>query len=813
MLSRVSKRRHWSLLTLVLGLLLLATPPHLMAAKGGETGKPTGTSWWDVVPETENPSPYYDSILYSEIAPKLREIQLNSNRVHVEVIGQSVGGRNLFLVTVTAPGTSGRFGHYKSLRKMMIKDPEKALEKLDQYKDFKAPFFVNGSIHGNEYPGTDACIRLIEKLAYDDSEEVQAILDNMILLFNVVQNPDGRVLGQRRNAAGFDPNRDFISQTQPEVRATAALIAEWNPMVFLDLHGFVSPMLIEPCSPPHNPNYEYDLYIKWALAQAEAMESSVAANTGYASQIPFRDWDFSQRGYYWDDWPPIYTPMFAMYHGAYGHTLETPARDETGVDAHYWAVWGALNFVVENKGEMIRDQIEMFRRGFLDLPQAVIPQDVLDHAAYPDFELLDLFIQDFPAAYVIPPDGPMQLSSHQPFKLVQFLLDNGVQVEKSTGAFTLNGVTYPKGTYVIWMDQPKRGLANTILENGLNVSDLGIDDLVFYSPPTAWSHPLLWGVHRGIMMEKMDLKTHSINKADTPEGAAENGFAGAYACLPTSIQAFQATNALIDRGVDVRRASEAFSDNGRDFAAGAIIIPADPVLVNELTNQWGLELFAIQGAPESSVCLRQPRIAVYGDEGVRYALETLGFAFTEVSRSDLNAGAISDFDLFLNQSRSWGGLNGSGKDAMQAFFEAGGDYVGLPASGVAFALDAGLIDADYVYDYNPDAIIKLDYNSADTIAAGFSDVDYAYVLGAIWLDDIRSAATVSASIAGVDFLTSGYWPDWQTSGAAGMPVVVHQENGENGVQDTVLIGIDATFRGHPENTFRLVGNAIFNSID
>ena len=54
-------------------------------------------NWWNVVPEPENPSSYYDSILYSEIAPKLREFELNSNRVQVEVIGQSAGGRNLFL--------------------------------------------------------------------------------------------------------------------------------------------------------------------------------------------------------------------------------------------------------------------------------------------------------------------------------------------------------------------------------------------------------------------------------------------------------------------------------------------------------------------------------------------------------------------------------------------------------------------------------------------------------------------------------------------------------------------------------------------
>jgi hypothetical protein len=59
-----------------------------------------------VTPEPENPSPCYDSILHSEIAPKLREIETNSNQVRVEVMGQSAGGRNLFLVTLRPAGTS-----------------------------------------------------------------------------------------------------------------------------------------------------------------------------------------------------------------------------------------------------------------------------------------------------------------------------------------------------------------------------------------------------------------------------------------------------------------------------------------------------------------------------------------------------------------------------------------------------------------------------------------------------------------------------------------------------------------------------------
>ena len=275
--------------------------------------------WWDVEPEPEDPSEFYDSILYSEIAPKLREIEKNSNRVKVDVIGQSAGGRDLFLATVSAPEAMGNLGRYQAISNQMLKDPEKAQEMIDKFGDFKVPVFINASIHGGEYPGVDAAIRLIETLAYDDTPEVQNILKNVILLVNVVQNPDGRVMGTRRNSNGFDINRDFMSQTQPETKITVKIITEWNPMITLDLHGFVNPMLIEPCTPPHNPNYEYDLYLQWALNQAYAMEDELFAQTGLPALIPYRDWPDG-----WDDWGALYVPMYAMYHGSYGHTLETP---------------------------------------------------------------------------------------------------------------------------------------------------------------------------------------------------------------------------------------------------------------------------------------------------------------------------------------------------------------------------------------------------------------------------------------------------------------------------------------------------------
>ncbi|MEK6196217.1 MAG: M14 family zinc carboxypeptidase, partial [Deltaproteobacteria bacterium] len=465
-------------------------PSDSIAAKGGSST--SNGKWWDTVPEEEAPSPFYDSILYSEIGTKLREIEKNSNRVKVDVIGQSAGGRNLFLVTLSDPQAMGRLGRYQAIRNTMLKDPEKAQEMIDKFGDFKVPVFINCSIHGNENPGVDAGIKLIETLAYENTEEVQAILANVILLVNVVQNPDGRVMYTRRNANGFDINRDFMAQTQPETRATVKILTEWNPMITLDLHGFVNPMLIEPTTPPHNPNYEYDLYLQWALNQAFAMEDELLAQTGLPALIPYRDWPDG-----WDDWGAQYVPMYAMYHGSFGHTLETPSRTELGVDAHYAAVWGALKFVAENREEMLHDQIEIFRRGALDLPQMLIPDELLDETQWEQYNAMT--IQEFPVAYVIPANQPFQQSSHQAVRLVDFLLFNDVQVEQASQSFTLDGTDYPKGTYVVWMDQPKRGLANTFLESGPDLSD--IVGLTFYSPPAVWSHPLLWGASRAVAEE------------------------------------------------------------------------------------------------------------------------------------------------------------------------------------------------------------------------------------------------------------------------------------------------------------------------
>jgi hypothetical protein len=365
------------------------------------------------------------------------------------------------------------------------------------------------------------------------------------------------------------------------------------------------------------------------------------------------------------------------------------------------------------------------------------------------------------------------------------------------------------------LDQPKRGLANTILANGLDISD--IPGLEFYSPPTVWSHPLLWGVRRAVMEEPMELTTHPVNKADAPQGSVEGGKAGAYAYLPTSITAIQATNDLLGRGVGLLRAPGPFSDSGRNFDAGVFILPGGAkAIANELASQYGLDLFALQAIPAGAIPLSEQRIAAYiSDSGGAVLLRRFGFSFDVITRNDLNDPSkppLTDYNVFINTGvhMNTSGLNATGKAKLTNYFAAGKDYIGIGATGALLASQMALFAFTTTsYPGSLDSAIRIDYNASDPVGSGFGPQGYGFAYNTRTFGGLGAGVQIVATIHNPDFLVSGYWPNWQTSGAAGQPIVIHWASG---TQHVTLIGLDPIFRGHPEDSFRLVANAIYSGL-
>jgi hypothetical protein len=58
----------------------------------------------------------------------------------------------------------------------------------------KIPIYIQSGIHGNEYEGVDAMMLLLNRLAttpYGTDPFVDRVLDHVILVVNIDQNPDG----------------------------------------------------------------------------------------------------------------------------------------------------------------------------------------------------------------------------------------------------------------------------------------------------------------------------------------------------------------------------------------------------------------------------------------------------------------------------------------------------------------------------------------------------------------------------------------------------------------------------------------------
>ncbi|NPV70339.1 MAG: hypothetical protein HPY55_06795 [Firmicutes bacterium] len=761
--------RRW--LSLLLVLFLVLGQAAGVSAKVIDSEHEEGAYWKEVPDYTERPTrPYPSYTYYSELPAILRDIDTRSNRVKVEVMGHSALGRDMFLVTVSDPTALGRLGHYQAFRHTMLKDPDKAQAMLEKGDDFKVPIFINASIHGGETPGVDAALRMLRRLAFDDDEEVRKILDNTIVLINIVQNPDGRIIDTRPNGNGFDCNRDFITLSQPESRATAAAIVKWKPMIFLDLHGFVNPMLIEPCTVPHNPNYEYDLYIKWALEQAEAMRTSVEANTPFQAEIPYLDY-----GEGWDDYPPIFTPMYAMYHGSIGHTLETPKKTEDGVNAHYYAIMAAARFAAENKVAMFNDQIEVFRRG-------------IERVVQPDMQ--------FPYAYVIPADPANQKDPVQAARAVEHLLFNGIEVQQAKKSFVAGGRQYPAGTFVVPMNQPLRALANTMLWDGEDIS-YEVSDMYDIS---AWNLPELWGFDAAAVAAPFDASLVGLSKPDYPAGAVD-GDGPVYVLENRTNNAVKAVNELLKRGFLVQITTAPVPAGGEaTLPAGTFVIPADQSgLRKELVSLANRYSIAFKGSPGPAPGLKTlttPKVAVLGDAAVTFVLRNLGFNVTTIAPSD----PLGAYDVLVASSAAPAA-------AVRSFVQSGKGYVGIGRYGLTGDLGT-MLPVTYAYGNAYDnGVVRARYGPEGVVAAYYGLDDYAFVYRPLWFTGVGPGVAVDSWYGNGQFFVAGFWPNREP--AAGKPAVV---SGSFGQGKVVYVGFQPAFRAHTEYTFRLLSNSIFHCL-
>jgi hypothetical protein len=741
---------------------------------------------------------------YHSIAPRLNALQQRSRRVSVEVIGQSGLGRDLYFVTLTRPESPRQAARQEAMRRLIEEEPEQAARSRRIRRDYKVPVLVNGNIHGNEWEGTDGILTVVERLATSRDQRVRRLLATHRLYFNVTLNPDGRVAGTRNNTNGINLNRDWATASQPEIQALRPALIDAQPVMLLDEHGYTGDTLIEPTTPPHGANYEYDLFIRPALDNGLGMEQAVQ-DLGYPETqsviIPFRDLTDG-----WDDWPPIFTPQYGLYHGAIGYTIEWPLpinnedyqlpaaelrrRSAINTEVAVATIETTFEFVTDHRRLLIDTQIEQFRRGQAGEPLRFIPDGFV-----PGWGPEDRYTTTFPRGYVIPA-GADQRSAVAAARLVDHLVANDVEVLRARRSFRAGGQTYPAGSYAVDMHQSKRGLANVMLEAGQDISDRvpAMYDI------SGWSHGLLWGASVDVVENgRFQVPGRPVVAADPRGGVfAPPGRALLLRLLDGKDVA--AANELLGLGVTLRL-----------LATGNVVIPATArPLAEEVADRFGVRIVAAPRAPGGSDLDRlRVAAAVAPDELV--VLRQLGFDAVPISTAVLNAGFDwSEVDVaFVASGLSYPDLTAQARAAFAAFAARGG-VVTRGATGASFNADAGLLEvATEPGRDDANGVVRVT-GSAGPVTGGAPR--HSFVYSPLWFTDLGPGVTAAQRYAGGDPLVAGHWlPNADGSGsqgaAAGQAAVVSGSGSAGG--RVVMFGTEPLFRDHTKGLYAQVGRALY----
>ncbi|WP_286930302.1 MULTISPECIES: M14 family metallopeptidase [Aeromicrobium] len=781
---------------------------------------------------------------YDDIAPRLQSLMRASDRVSTQIVGESTQGRQLYLVTVTAPEDEEQTAQQTAWRKKIRANPGEAATDTALKSGYKTPIWISSNIHGNEWEGTDASLDYIEELATAPWNDVKSLLRGHRLYFSVVLNPDGRTIGQRPTALNLDANRDMITNTTPESTSFVRTAHAVQALYAADFHGYTSVLQIEPCGPPHGDDYEYDLFIPHAYAAAlkverDVVDAEIPGNTYYNVvtgqvvpentsddtdhiKIPYRD---TPTG--WDDFPPIFTAQYAAFAGAVSNTVElpkgrpngssqTPASATINVAVAKKTMESLVDYVVANDDAMLADQVEFFRRANVGDERVALTQANIDAVPGPaEWKPLwndsdDQTAVQYPRAFVIPV-GKEQRSISDARFLVSRLLMHNIAVRRLDSATTIDGTSYPAGSYVVDMSQPNRNLAHALLAPGSDISNKpGILSMYDVS---AWSWGHLWGVDVDSFGTTGDGSLPASTKVTTGNADGKVASGGSYLTFELAgVNDFRTLNALLEDEVAVSVLADGSAIVEADEARDALEDAAEEFDV-DVDKATAAEI--AQLSDESTRGLQDLKIGYTGNQDDLLSLTQLGFddlqAVTAATIT-ANPAILDGVDvLWLGSALNFNDSQAAGRAAVQSFVDAGGSIVGRAAGAFNAAKTFGLIaDGTAVVGNNSgNGIVTIDTADAGVLAPYAQK--FAFVYPATWFTGLPESVTVEQRYATGNPLLSGHWRDTNGSNgplnAAGQPAAVSASL-PSGAKAFVF-GTSPVYRSHTKGGQSQAARALF----
>jgi hypothetical protein len=645
------------------------------------------------------------------------------SRMKVFEYGRTWEGRKLIYGVVSSEANIKRLGEIQASMKKLA-DPRKTSETEAKKIISSLPvvIWLAYGVHGNEISSCDAALyTAYHLLAARSNKTVDEIMANVVVLIDPTQNPDGRARfitnfdqmvglepdaspvaaeraepwpGGRSNHYFFDMNRDWIAVTQPETKGRIKMLQEWYPLVTIDLHemGSEGNYYFTPEADPFNPHLTKE--------QRTSLDWFGKNNAKYFDQFGYSY--FTREVYdafypgYGASWPEYYGAIAATYENASVRGLVYRRADDSlytyrdSVRKHFISSIATAETSAQYRVKL-EEQFYAYRKTAIEEGQKEPVKE-----------------------YVLPRRGDVSAVD----KLAALLVEHGVEVQRAKAEFG----GYPAGSYVISMAQPMKRFIRTAIDPDVKLEEWfmkeqerrrkkKLPDEIY--DVTGWSLPLVYNVE-------------CIGNAAASQGSFEPYKPGtapkreikkasvAYLVPWDQHAAANFLTGALRAGLRVHSTDKAFTQNGRKFPAGTLIVkvkengeslhetvvriagvadvvPTDTGWVDDGVN-FGSRYVSLMKKPVIAMAWDRP-VSALSAGAARFVLERqFGYPVTVVRVSSFGAADLSKFDAIVLPDAGQGGsyadaFGPNGIRRLKEWVGNGGTLIGIQG-GMSFLADA-----------------------------------------------------------------------------------------------------------------------------
>jgi len=800
-----------------------------------------------------------------------------SDKIKVLDMGPTTMGKPFLLVTISAPGNLARIDRLREVN-LKLSDPrglgEPEIRKL--VAEGKAVICQSMSLHATEIGGAQMAPELAYDLVTRADEETRRILDNVIFLLVPSFNPDGldmvadwyaKTLGTEYEGsglpwlyhkyAGHDNNRDaFMTNLVESQYVARILFRDWIPQAYVDHHhmgSYGARIYVPPYAEPVRPLADPLIWREHSWYGAHiAYKEEEAGLSGILNMAQYSGW--GHFGFHWitpfhniagmlteSASAKLASPLYIHPDQLRGGARGLPAYEEQTTFPNPWpGGWWTLRDIVD------RQKISAW--SVLDLA-ARNKETVLWNAYLKAKRQTERGAQGKPAAYLIP------AFQHDPLtaaKMVNKLLVQGIEIMRATISFVAaNGVTYPAGSFVVSLAQPKMGLiryllGRTFYPDNSYTRDKDGNPIRPYDMATDTMAEFM-----GVRVDALDEAVRAgLTKLTGPlplDGKTAKGRSG-YLLDGRLNDSYTAASLLIEKGIAVRRIDKA----GEGFRPGDFVVGAGPEAgLAEIAKRTGVDFQPLErDAGPVSHELKRMRVGMYQrylggnmDEGwTRLLLEQFALPYATLMDAEIKKGGLNEkYDLIIvpddstaaitgerNVERSGAsgrppeavppeyrsGIGPDGVEVLKDFVRNGGTLLTLGGA-AAFAIEkfglpvrnvlAGLSSREL---WCPGSTLKARFDTANPLAYGMPAEGLIVFLGGcpafeITPTEFNERYETPVAFPERDLLQSGW-----LIGEEKLSKKAAMVSAAFGAGRVVLIGFRTQHRAQSHGTYKILFNAI-----